>query len=253
MTESDRDLVLRVRTSIDTIDVPPRSSDAAKARGRRRRRTARLGVVGVSVVLAVALVGPLVLLSGLGHQQHLEGPTSSARPVPPVDCPNPIPSPRPGYTISCEDAVKQAWDAAAYLQSASAASATEGSAAVAENYAVPAWVITFKDARYVAGVAGCQESGTLGPGAEWEVSDASGRLLAFPTPPHGCTVNENPTPIALTYTGKTYTDPAGWQIDVPYGWLTAPVDITTADGVEVHGVQIMNPIGLDIPKDSVTK
>jgi hypothetical protein len=248
MTEDDRDLLSRVRTSIDTIDVPARSSDAAKQQGQRRRRAARVGIAAVTLVLGVALVGPLVLLSGLGRQQHAEGPSRSARPVPPANCPDPIPSPQPSYTISCTDAVKQAWEAAAYLQTASSATARESTTAVAENYSVSAWAITFTDARYVAGVAGCQESGTLGPEAAWVISDASGRLLGFPTRPHGCIVEENPTPIPLTYAGNTYTDPAGWQIDVPYGWLTAPVDITTADGAHVHGLQIMNPIGLNVLK-----
>ena len=179
---------------------------------------------------------------------RIQAATAPARSLPPVACPAVNPSPAPGYHISCEQAVRQAWEAASYLQSATVAIARTDDVQIAETYSMPAWIVTFTDGHYVAGVDGCTGSGLISPHEEWQISQVSGRLLGFPPHPPGCTEHPNPSPIEPTYSGTSYEDPAGWQIEIPYGWYSAPVDITTASGAHVQGLRIMNPIAMVAPR-----
>jgi hypothetical protein len=135
-----------------------------------------------------------------------------------------------------------------FLDSAAGAAAVLKPDGVAEGYSIPAWFVTFSDARFAASTsaAGCASGGALDRYG-LDVSAASGRLLGYDTPPAGCSVDRSPRPIPPPYTGRQYTDPAGWTIEIPYGWTAESVDISDR-GISVHGLQILNPPYGTVPR-----
>jgi len=248
MDEHDTHLAARIRSGLGRLDIPAWRPEHAMARGRRRRRTARVGIAVGAILLSASIATPLAFLSGLHGAKLQDHPPASSRTAPPAHCPTVIPSPQPWNGIDCEAAAAQAWRVAAFVESAISAEIDQRPEGVAEGYSVPAWFVTLTGARYSAAFddSGCSSAGTL-ERYTVVVSAASGRPLAFDRPPDGCGVEKSPRLIAPPYAGRTYVDPAGWHLVVPYGWTTTPIDVVR-NGITLHGVQITNPPeGVDVP------
>lgn len=234
MSDTERWARETIQRGLASLEPPQRNVAGTRALGTRRRRRARLGTVVLATFAALAIVVPLGAMSGLLDKTiRREGPWPRA--VPLASCSDREISLPP--TIDCQAAVSQAWKAAAFLETASRADAVLAPIGVAEGYSVPAWIVTFHDVTYTRN-AGCPSAGTLNSFVV-SVTAASGRVVSFTSPPAGCHVEHDVSTIAPPYAGRPYADPAGWTIEVPFGWRTSRVDIEEG-GVSVHGIQIWN-------------
>jgi hypothetical protein len=168
----------------------------------------------------------------------------ASRAVSDTICPQPNPSPSLTNWIECDAAVSQAWRIVRLLDHAGIVRAVSRPAPVAEGYSVPAWHVTFIDGNFNTS-SGCVSGGTLDRYVV-VVSAASGRLLGHDDPPAGCSVDRSPRLIPPPYTGRLYTDPAGWTIQIPFGWMAEAVNVSER-GISVRGLQIVNPPYASVP------